>query len=112
MVDITRDVYLLLKKLAAVQLQFPDTKAVLPVITLCEVSNTGDFYIDGKEITSQITIQIDVWDKKPEKSKELSKKVDEIMAKNRYQRTLGRSFKDENGLYRTMMYYKLQTINF
>lgn len=113
MVDLNRPIFLMLKDLAAVELEFPDAKAKFPVITITEITNTEDMSIEGKEVLSDITYQVDVWDNGStrEKCEEIAGKVSEIMTANHFTRVLGRGFKDVSGLNRKMMYFRTNVIN-
>ena len=92
MVDLNRPVFLMLKDIAPVQLEFPDTKAKFPLITITEIANVEDYSVEGVECISDITYQIDVWD-------------------NMFKRTLGRGFTDPSGLQRKMMYFTTKAMN-
>ena len=113
MVDLNRAIFLMLKKIAPVQLEFPDTKAKFPLITIKEISNTENYSVEGVEYISDITYQIDVWDNGADlqKCNELAGEVSKIMARNLFKRTLGRGFKDVSGLQRKMMYFTTKAMN-
>lgn len=113
MVDLNRPVFLMLKDVATVELEFPDTKAKFPIITITELTNTEDMSIEGREVLSDITYQIDVWDNGStrEKCEETAGEVSRIMTANHFTRVLGRGFKDVSGLHRKMMYFKTNVIN-
>lgn len=61
--------------------QFPDIKAKFPLATLCEIGNSADTVLDGKERLSTVDIQIDVWDngKTSAKCKRLAAEVSKII---------------------------------
>ena len=63
MIDIIPTIADMLADIGAVELQFPDTTADFPVITLSEIANQSDTVLHGAERLSVITVQIDVWDK-------------------------------------------------
>ncbi len=113
MVDLNRPVFLMLKDLADVELEFPGTNSKFPIITVTEISNIEDMSIDGIEVISDITYQIDVWDNGAtrEMCEELAQKASRILAANHFTRILGRGFKDVSGLHRKMMYFKTKVIN-
>lgn len=113
MVDLNRPIFLLLKDIAPVELEFPSASTKMPLITLTEVSNTEDMSIEGKEVLSNITFQIDVWDNgnSRQRCEMLSCEVSKIMTANGFTRVLGRGFKDPSGLNRKTMYFKINVIN-
>lgn len=113
MVDLNTDIYNLLKGLCRVSLEFPSVRESFPVITITEVSNTEDYTVDGEELISDVTYQVDVWDNGPSRKtvESLAAEVAAIMAKNRYTRVLGRGFRDVSGLHRKMIYFKNYMIN-
>jgi len=111
MVDLNRPIFLLLKDVARVELEFPDSAAKMPLITITEVSNTEDFVVDGVERIYDATYQIDVWDNDIQRCKALAADVSKIMILNGFQRVLGRGFRDPSGLQRTMMYFRTLGIN-
>jgi len=113
MVDLNPDIYRLLKGICRVSLEFPSVREEFPVITITEVSNTSDYIVEGKEMISDVTYQIDVWDNGPSRSRteEISAKVSDAMLANNYVRVLGRGFRDVSGLHRRMMYFKNYMIN-
>ena len=63
MIDIIPTIANMLADIGTVELQFPDTTADFPVITLSEIANQSDTVLHGAERLSVITVQIDVWDK-------------------------------------------------
>lgn len=111
MVDLNRPIFLLLKDIARVELEFPDAKADVPLITITEVSNIENYAVDGVEHIYDATYQIDVWDNDLERCKTLARQVSEVLTKNGFTRVLGRGFRDPSGLQRTMMYFKILGIN-
>lgn len=113
MVDINRDIFLILKDIARVELEFPGTDAKFPVITITEVTNTEDYSVEGVERISDITYQIDVWDNggDPRLCNEIAAQVSSLMTKKIFKRTLGRGFRDASGLWRNMMYFTGKTLN-
>lgn len=113
MVDLNRPVFLMLKDIAPVQLEFPDTKAKFPLITITEIANVEDYSVEGVECISDITYQIDVWDngENIETCNEIAGEVNKIMIQNMFKRTLGRGFTDPSGLQRKMMYFTTKAMN-
>ena len=114
MIDLNRPIYLLLNGIAAVELEFPDTKASFPVITITEVSNVNSLTVGEKEALSDITYQIDVWDNEQtrQRCERIAAKVNEVMTKNHFTRTMGRGFRDPgSGLHRKTMYFNGKFIN-
>lgn len=113
MVDLNRPVFLMLKEIAPVQLEFPDTKAKFPLITITEIANIEDYSVEGVERISDITYQIDVWDNgcDIQTCSEIAGKVNAVMTRNLFRRTLGRGFTDPSGLQRKMMYFTTKAMN-
>lgn len=114
MVDLNKDIAQALKHIAKVENEFPhyDNKD-FPCITISEISNVPLGDIEGKETTSDIVFQVDVWDKSDnlKSVNYLGEAINRVMYKNKYTRTLGRGFKDVSGLMRKMMYFKIEVIN-
>lgn len=108
MVDLNVPIYKMLKDIARVELEFPDTKAKFPLITICEVSNTADLVIEGVEWRSDITYQVDVWDNGKDRStvEDIANQVSHCLIANHFYRTMARSLKDPSGLHRKIMYFK------
>ena len=114
MVDLNKDIAEILKHIAKVENEFPSyDNDTFPCITICEITNTGTYDTEGKEIASDIVFQVDVWDKSDDLKNvnKLAEDVNKVMYKNKYTRTLGRGFKDASGLMRKMMYFKISIIN-
>lgn len=113
MVDLNRTIFLMLKGIAKTQLEFPDTSAEFPIITITEVANVEDMSIDGAEVLSDITYQVDVWDngENRKRCEDIAKEVSRVLTANRFRRILGRGFKDTSGLHRKMMYFKTNVFN-
>lgn len=63
MIDIIPTIADMLADIGTVELQFPDTTADFPVITVSEIANQSDTVLHGAERLSVIMVQIDVWDK-------------------------------------------------
>lgn len=63
MIDIIPTIADMLADIGTVELQFPNTTADFPVITLSEIANQSDTVLHGAERLSVITVQIDIWDK-------------------------------------------------
>lgn len=113
MVDLNRPVFLMLKDLAKVEQEFPETNAEFPLITIIEINNTDCYNVENKELASDVTFQVDVWDNgnTREKCEELAVKASKILTANGFKRTLSKSFKDISGLNRKMMYFNIKIIN-
>lgn len=111
MVDLNVPIYQMLKGVARVELEFPETTAKFPLITINEVSNTADLVIDGEEWRSDITYQIDVWDNGKDRSlvEVIANQVSHILTANHFWRTMSRNLKDPSGLHRKTMYFKTKT---
>lgn len=111
MVDLNVDIYNLLKGICRVSPEFPATKDSFPVITYTEVTNIENYSVDGTELISDITYQIDVWDngKSRKECERIAKEVSRILTANLFKRVLGRGFRDPSGLHRKMMYFKTLT---
>ena len=111
MVDLNVPIYKMLKGIARVELEFPDTAAKFPLITINEVSNTAELVIDGVEFRSDITYQIDVWDNGKDRSlvETISNQVSHVLTANYFRRTMSRNLKDPSGLHRKTMYFKTIT---
>lgn len=113
MVDITMDIYRLLKQVGRVTLEFPTTGENFPVITLTEVSNIENYSVEGVERFSEITYQVDVWDN-GDSRKEVERiacEISQILTQHEFKRVLGRGFRDPSGLHRKMMYFKALALN-
>lgn len=69
--------------------------------------------MEGKELISDVTYEIDVWDNgvNRQKCEEIARKVNETLTANRFKRVLGRGFRDPSGLHRKLMYYKTFILN-
>lgn len=113
MVDLNVAIYNLLKAIAPVSLEFPDTGAKFPLITITEVTNTESFTVEGRERITEATYQIDVWDNYVDRSRceYIANQVNDAMVQNHFRRVLGRGFRDVSGLHRKMMYFKTEAIN-
>lgn len=114
MVDLNESVYSLLKNVARTELEFPDTNAKFPVITLTEIVNQSNYEVDNEERISDNTYQIDVWDNGSNRKRceEIALQVSDIMTQSGFTRILGRGFKDKaSGLHRKMMYFQIKVIN-
>lgn len=113
MVDLNVAIYNLLKEIAPVSLEFPDTGAKFPLITITEVTNTSGVIVEGREHTTDATYQLDVWDNSVDRSRceYIANKVNNVMVQHHFTRVLGRGFRDTSGLHRKMMYFKTSAIN-
>lgn len=113
MVDLHVTIYNLLKEIAPVSLEFPDTGAAFPLITITEVTNTSGLIVDGQEHITDVTYQLDVWDNYADRGRceYIANEVNNVMVQHRFQRVLGRGFRDASGLHRKMMYFKTRAIN-
>lgn len=76
--------------------QFPDTEAAFPLATLCEIGNSADTVLDGKERLSLIEVQIDVWDngKTSAKCKQLAAEISEVITAVGLRRYFGNTVPD------------------
>lgn len=108
MIDLHPALYQMLKEFGRVELEFPDTKASFPVITLCEISNIPELVVDGVELRSAVTYQVDVWDngKNPERVEDLANAISHKLTENYFFRVMGRGLKDPSGLWRKTMYFR------
>lgn len=113
MVDMNQPIAKILEGIARVELEFPDTKAKFPVITITEINNKSDYEVENTELISDITYQVDVWDngKNRKLCEDISTEVSKALTKANFTRILGRGFKDPSGLHRKMMYFKTKIIN-
>lgn len=113
MVDLNPDIYRLLKGICRVSLEFPSVREEFPVITITEVSNTSDYIVEGKEMISDVTYQIDVWDNG---QAEAERKKYQLRFPRSCWQTItcecwGAASRDVSGLHRRMMYFKNYMIN-
>lgn len=113
MLDLNQALAALLEPIARVELEFPDTSAEFPVITIAEVANITNYAVENKEHISDITYQVDVWDNgsNRQRCELLALEVSRVLTGAGFVRTLGRGFKDESGLHRKMMYFQTKAVN-
>ena len=112
MVDMNLPLYHLLKDIARVETEFPDTDSAFPVITIVEVSNPSGVIYEGKELNSSVTYQVDVWDngKSRQECERIASEVSKKLIANHFTRPMSRGFKDPSGLHRKTMYFKINII--
>lgn len=96
MIDIIPTIADMLADIGAVELQFPDTSADFPVITVSEIANQSDTILHGAERLSVITVQIDVWDKAdtPNIVADMSAKINAVMMSKGFRRIFGQMIPD------------------
>lgn len=96
MIDIVPTVADMLSDIGRVELQFPDTTADFPVITVCETVNQSDTVLDGAERLSIIAVQIDVWDKTdtPSVVSDMSVKINAVLLSKGFRRIFGQFIPD------------------
>ena len=113
MLDLNVAIFTLLKPVAKVELEFPDTGKSFPIITIAEISNLPDLIVEGKEKISDITYQVDVWDngKDRQTCERIANEVSHVLIQNHFERIMARGFKDPSGLHRKTMYFNTKAIN-
>jgi len=113
MLDLNKDISIILSPVGRVELEFPGAEATFPVITLSEIDNGADYVVEGVEYTSDITFQVDVWDKAStrEGCETLAKQVDTLMTAAGFRRVTSRGFKEPSGLQRKMLRYRIKVFN-
>jgi len=63
MVYLNKDIEILLKPVCTkIEAEFLESNATFPVITISEIINKAGKVVEGVEYTSDITIQLDIWD--------------------------------------------------
>jgi hypothetical protein len=79
-----------------------------PCITYYEQNNTPALVGDGKELTSESVMVIDVWSKGS--NTEIAKAVDDVMAGLRFVREFaGDLYETDTGVYHKSMRYRIKT---
>ena len=113
MVDMNQGVAKLLCSAGRVELEFPDTSADFPVITISEVTSLSDYEVENVERISDVTYQVDVWDngRNRKRCEEISVEVSRLMTAEGFTRVAGRGFRDPSGLHRKMMQFRGKFIN-
>lgn len=108
MLDLTVTLIRLLNGIAYTDIEFPDADAKMPRITLTEISNITDFSVDGKERISEITYQVDVWDRGDcrQEAERIAAEACRVLTQQNYTRVMGRSMRDPSGLQRKTMYFR------
>ena len=94
MIDIIPTIANMLADIGTVELQFPDTTADFPVITLSEIANQSDTVLHGAERLSVITVQIDVWDKAAAVVADMSAQISAVMVSKGFRRIFGQMMPD------------------
>jgi hypothetical protein len=86
----------------------PPDKARLPCITYREENNAPALMGDGKELTSESVIVIDVWSLGSTTA--IAKAVDDVMAGLRFVREFaGDLYETDTGVYHKSMRYRIKT---
>lgn len=96
MIDIIPTIADMIADIGTVELQFPDTSADFPIITLSEIANQSDTVLSGTERLSVITVQIDVWDKAdtPTVVADMSAQINAVMVSKGFRRIFGQMIPD------------------
>ena len=94
MIDIIPTIADMLADIGTVELQFPNTTADFPVITLSEIANQSDTVLHGVERLSVITVQIDVWDKADTPVADMSARINAVMVLKGFRRIFGQMMPD------------------
>lgn len=96
MIDIIPTIADMIADIGTVELQFPDTTADFPVITVSEIANQSDTVLHGAERLSVITVQVDVWDKAdtPTVVADMSAKINAVMVSKGFRRIFGQMIPD------------------
>jgi len=113
MVDLNVEIYELLKGICAVSPEFPSMQDEFPVITYAQTSNTERLTVEGSEWLSEITYQVDVWDNADsrERVEQIAAEVSAVMSQHHFWRVMGRGFRDNAGLHRVTMQFRITVAN-
>lgn len=108
MIDILPNVAAALSDIGRVELQFPDTSAQFPVITIAEIANVADTVLDNADRLSDITVQVDVWDNgdTPETVIAMSVNISNALTQMGMKRIFGQLLPDESELQRKTMRFR------
>lgn len=110
MIDLNKTIADLLKDLAPVQFQFPDTTQIFPRLTIFCINNQSTLIFDGSERLSAVTYQIDTWDTPKngntrQRCEQLAVNVSTRMLAQGWKRDRSADMRDPSGLHRTMMQF-------